>query len=108
MQLSQPTDIKPIVKENLTDTLPGIPVLIAAMGVIALVILAMIVGRSPVVVVPGFLIIVVMFFALMGLRTIAPNEARVLQLFGKYVETARDAVSVRLARGRDHQRQARG
>lgn len=38
----------------------------------------------------GIALAIVLFFVLLGFFAVAPNEARVLQLFGKYVGTVRD------------------
>lgn len=62
--------------------------LVALLGGLALVILS---ARAdqPIGIIAGVLVIVASGFVLVGLFTVAPNEARVLQLFGAYAGTVR-------------------
>jgi regulator of protease activity HflC (stomatin/prohibitin superfamily) len=77
------------IKEKVIPTMPGISILIGGLAVIVFLVLLMIVTQTPYVAVPGVFLIMVTFFVLAGLKSIAPNEARVLQLFGEYVGTAK-------------------
>ncbi len=51
---------------------------------------ANIVGRSPALLVLSILVAIAVFICWFGLFMVHPNEAKVLQLFGKYVGTARE------------------
>ncbi|KQY51848.1 SPFH domain-containing protein [Lysobacter sp. Root494] len=81
------------MKENPTQSLPGIPVLLV-------LIVALLLGAwlglngvrtaAPVSVIAGVLVIALGIFALVGLYMVEPNQAAVLSLFGKYVGTVKD------------------
>ena len=81
------------MKENTYHSLPGIPVLL---GLIVSMLLAayLIVGGAgagnALFLIVGVLVIVVAFFCLIGLYMVEPNQAAVLNLFGKYVGTVKD------------------
>jgi regulator of protease activity HflC (stomatin/prohibitin superfamily) len=63
--------------------------LVTAIGLLALII-GGIRADDPWRIVPGFIGLGVCGFLLMGLLVVNPNEGKVLQLFGRYVGTARD------------------
>jgi len=83
-----------MVRERVTNGVPGIPVLIALIALVAwcvwgLVEAAQMQATLPVV---GYAIgIVVAAFGLAGLFIVNPNEAKVLQLFGSYAGTVKVA-----------------
>ena len=66
-----------------------IGLILAVLADVALFIVG-IVLQSPVIFVCTVLVFVVLFFLFFGLFTVNPNEARVLQLFGRYVGTVSD------------------
>ena len=81
------------MKENPVRSLPGIPVLLALL-------VAMLIGAAFVpmaaqfgalLAVTGILILVVSAFLLIGLYKVEPNQAAVLDLFGKYIGTVKDS-----------------
>lgn len=47
-------------------------------------------GQSPAIMVPGFICFILCFFIWKGLMIIQPNNARVVNLFGKYVGSIKD------------------
>jgi len=81
------------MKENPTQSLPGIPVLLVL--IIALLLGAFL-GMNgvrvagPASVAAGVLVIALGIFCLVGLYMVEPNQAAVLSLFGKYVGTVKD------------------
>ena len=80
------------MKENPTRSLPGIPVLlllIAAMFMGAYLIVSSVEDATPGWIV-GIAAIVIGMFLLFGLYKVEPNQAAVLNLFGKYVGTVKD------------------
>lgn len=82
-----------MIRETQRSTLPGIPVLIGCLlGILACVALLITAGvnESPLLGVVGGLGLLACLFILIGLFSIAPGEARVLQLFGDYVGTSRE------------------
>jgi regulator of protease activity HflC (stomatin/prohibitin superfamily) len=82
-----------MVKEFERKTMPGLPVLLCTVaGVVAAVICFVVAGRadSPVIGVLGALVLLGSMLFMAGLFSVAPGEARVLQLFGEYVGTARE------------------
>jgi regulator of protease activity HflC (stomatin/prohibitin superfamily) len=86
-------EAKPMIREIERRTANGLPVLLLPLVVIpAVIALVATTGRDA----PGrtviavILLIVGTIVALFGLMNIAPNEARVLQLFGRYVGTAKE------------------
>ena len=81
------------MKENPTRSLSGIPVLLfllaaAATGLYVLITVAD--SPSPLQVLAGILITGVSCFGIAGLYKVEPNQAAVLNLFGKYVGTVKD------------------
>ncbi len=82
------------MKEQKRVVAPGIP---ALLGLLALVIAAgawLALGiqmKSALHIVPAALILSAGAFAITGFFTVAPNEAKVLQYFGRYVGTVHDA-----------------
>ncbi len=80
------------MKENPTRSLPGIPLLlllIAAMFMGAYLIVFSVEDATPGWIV-GIAAIVIGMFLLFGLYKVEPNQAAVLNLFGKYVGTVKD------------------
>ena len=83
-----------MVRERVTNGVPGIPVLIALIALVAwcvwgLVVAARVQETLPVV---GYVIgILLAAFGLAGLFIVNPNEAKVLQLFGSYAGTVKVA-----------------
>jgi regulator of protease activity HflC (stomatin/prohibitin superfamily) len=79
--------------EKVLRALPGVPVLILVilveLGLLGLAIYAGVSNR-PVLLIPAIVPIPIGIFLLTGLFTVAPNEARVAQLFGHYVGTVRE------------------
>jgi len=81
------------MKENPTQSLPGIPVLLGCLGLGAFGAYAFLGGvahESGTSVVVAILAGALAFFGLSGLYKIEPNQAAVLSLFGKYVGTVKD------------------
>jgi regulator of protease activity HflC (stomatin/prohibitin superfamily) len=81
------------MKENPTRSLPGIPVLLALLAAAAVGVFVMIGGAgnaSPLLVIAGVLITGVSCFCIAGLYMVEPNQAAVLNLFGKYIGTVKD------------------
>ena len=94
-----------MIREREVNALPGIPMLLVLLAVIAAAIYGFIDGVSTADGVPGsavsagtivqivasVLVFFVSIFLLAGLFVVNPNEARVLQLFGDYVGSAKVA-----------------
>jgi len=81
------------MKENPFPSIPGIPVLLVLLAAIAVGVFAVvsrITSGSPWILVLGMLIGIAAFFLLFGLYMVEPNQAAVLNLFGKYVGTIKD------------------
>lgn len=81
------------MKENPFPSIPGIPVLLVLLAAIAVGVFAVIGGAasaSPWILILGVLIGIAAFFMLFGLYMVEPNQAAVLNLFGKYVGTVKD------------------
>ena len=81
-----------MIRERAADTLPGllvVLVVIVALGVLVYALVTGGFGDSPGVIVVEALAILGLCLALIGLFVVNPNEGRVLQLFGKYVGTAK-------------------
>lgn len=82
------------MKERTYTAAPGIPALLG-LAVVALAALAWFVYgiklKSPAQIVPAALIFATAAAAMVGFFTVAPNEAKVLQFFGRYVGTVHDA-----------------
>jgi regulator of protease activity HflC (stomatin/prohibitin superfamily) len=81
------------MKENPTQSLPGIPTLLA------LLVAELVAGwlfytgsttHEAVMIIAGLLLIVLGGFGLFGLYMVEPNQTAVLSLFGKYVGTVKD------------------
>jgi regulator of protease activity HflC (stomatin/prohibitin superfamily) len=82
-----------MTKEIRKSTLPGIPMLLLLLGLLLVTVIVMIrafeagsVALGLVLALAGF----IEFFLLFGLFMVQPNNAVVLQLFGRYVGTVRD------------------
>lgn len=81
------------MKENPTRSLPGIPVLLALLAAAAVGVFILIGGAtsvSPLVVTAGMLVTGISCFCIAGLYMVEPNQAAVLNLFGKYIGTVKD------------------
>mgnify|MGYP003536711918 FL=1 len=81
------------MKENPTRSLPGIPVLLALLAAAAVGVFILIGGAgnaSPLLVIAGVLITGASCFCLAGMYMVEPNQAAVLNLFGKYIGTVKD------------------
>ena len=81
-----------MIREQDTNGLPGLPMLLALLAGIALS--AWFLAQSaraedPIGIVGASLVVTFLAFLLGGLFTVNPNEGRVLQLFGRYVGTAK-------------------
>ena len=72
-------------REIEANPVSGYLMLLVALGVALLSLLLFVSGRPPIAI-PGFLISA---FIAAGLFLVNPNEAKVLQLFGRYVGTAK-------------------
>src|SRR5262249_12896332 len=82
-----------IMREVLIIPMPGLGMLALFLGFLVaggLAFLAGVVSSSPILIVVGLLATVVCVCGLVGLFTVSPNEAKVLQLFGNYVGTVRE------------------
>jgi len=83
-----------MIKELKRDSTPGVPMLIVFIVVLAAAIGALswaISAAATVIGIAGAVVAVLACFFLAGLFTVNPNQARVLQLFGSYRGTAREA-----------------
>ena len=88
-----------MIRERERNGLPGIPVLLLLFLSIAATVWMFVYGAgapdgrpdapNPLLMVPAVLLFVFEIFLLTGLFVVAPNSARVLQLFGDYVGTAK-------------------
>ncbi|MFC5570709.1 SPFH domain-containing protein [Lysobacter yangpyeongensis] len=81
------------MKENPTQSLPGIPTLLAiivAWLLAAWLFMTGIASQAPGMLAAGAVVAVLAFFCLFGLYMVEPNQAAVLSLFGKYVGTVKD------------------
>ena len=94
-----------MIREIEKKTTTGLPVLLGTLGVDLLTI-ALFATQNPVAIVLGILILITSIFVLCGLMNIAPNEARVLQLFGEYKGTAKEMASAGRTRFTPRQRSA--
>ncbi|MFE7431184.1 SPFH domain-containing protein, partial [Streptomyces sp. NPDC057545] len=89
----------PQVREATAHSIPGgLGLLLTVLGVfagIALVIAGVVVGSNgsnaagALIIVLGLLLAIASFFCMTGVKMVAPGEARVIQLFGRYVGTIR-------------------
>ena len=78
------------MQENPIRSLPGIPVLLAQLGMLALCGWT-IVATGGVLPVVAIVVALLTAFTLIGHYMVEPNQAAVLSLFGKYVGTVKDA-----------------
>lgn len=78
-----------MLKENEINVASGLKMLIILIGVPLIVILAAIATQVPIIIVLAALCIPADVFLFLGLFFVNPNEARVIQLFGKYIGTAK-------------------
>jgi regulator of protease activity HflC (stomatin/prohibitin superfamily) len=81
------------MKENPTRSLSGIPVLLILLATAAAGVYVLITGAdstSPLQVLVGILITGLSCFGIAGLYKVEPNQAAVLNLFGKYIGTVKD------------------
>ncbi len=81
------------MKENPTRSLSGIPMLLILLAAAAAGLYVLITGAdspSPLQVLAGILITGVSCFGIAGLYKVEPNQAAVLNLFGKYIGTVKD------------------
>ncbi|MDX9856313.1 MAG: SPFH domain-containing protein [candidate division Zixibacteria bacterium] len=77
------------MKERERSVMSGwAPLVLLVIGILAMV--ALMIIAPPVVKIAAAVGIILFFFLLAGLFMVNPNEARVLQLFGKYVGTAKN------------------
>ena len=75
-------------RERRTDGVPGIPVLLG--GIVAVIVGIVLVRRgTDITVTAGILLIVATVIVLLGLTPVAPGQARVVQLLGRYTGTVR-------------------
>jgi len=82
-----------IMREVLVIPKPGLGMLALFLGGLVVAVLVFMAGAglpSPVLLILGILSAVVCVFGLIGLFTVSPNEAKVLQLFGNYQGTVRE------------------
>jgi regulator of protease activity HflC (stomatin/prohibitin superfamily) len=82
-----------IMREVLVIPKPGLGMLALFLGGLVLAALIFLSGAgmgSPVLIILGLLAAVACVFGLIGLFTVSPNEAKVLQLFGNYQGTVRE------------------
>jgi regulator of protease activity HflC (stomatin/prohibitin superfamily) len=81
-----------MIREREHAALPGLPVLIVLLAVIVVSVYGILTGArtdSPQTMVISALTLVLTAFLLAGLFVVNPNEAKVLQLFGKYAGTVK-------------------
>ena len=81
------------MKEITRPSLPGIPMLLVLLAIMAAGMFSVIVGagsNAPALLIFGIATIIVGGFCLAGLYMVEPNQAAVLNLFGKYVGTVKD------------------
>ena len=82
-----------MIQEIPRTALSGVLALIVLLLAIAVDVALFVVGivqQSPLMVLGSVLLFVVLIFLFFGLFVVNPNEARVLQLFGRYVGTVSD------------------
>lgn len=82
------------MKERAYNAAGGIPALLVLLVLIGADIFWLVLGiqgKSPAQIIPAALILVALAVALAGFFTVAPNEAKVLQFFGRYVGTVHDS-----------------
>jgi regulator of protease activity HflC (stomatin/prohibitin superfamily) len=80
------------MKEISYRSLPGIPVLLALLATIAFAAYLLVAGAdtNPAMIVLAILIVTLALFCMAGLYMVEPNQAAVLNLFGKYIGTVKD------------------
>jgi regulator of protease activity HflC (stomatin/prohibitin superfamily) len=82
-----------MIRERELHPPAGIPVLLvlvpALIGSVALLVVS-IESAQPILIVPAALLMIVLGFACAGFFMVSPNQARVLQLFGSYVGSAKE------------------
>ena len=82
-----------MIRERERSAMPGVPVLLAVIGVFILCVVGFVLAANedqPALAVLCALLFGLNFLVAIGLFTVNPNEAKVLQLFGRYVGTVRD------------------
>jgi regulator of protease activity HflC (stomatin/prohibitin superfamily) len=83
-----------MIREREAASLPGLPVLLAlllALGLTVYVLVTKSLGTGPFGIVTPVLLILLETFLFIGVFVVNPNEGRVLQFFGSYVGTVKDA-----------------
>jgi len=83
-----------MIREREYTALPGLPVALGLLTLIVLAVLVIVTGartQSPPLVVGGGLTIALCIIGLKGLVVVNPNEAKVLQFFGRYSGTIKHA-----------------
>jgi regulator of protease activity HflC (stomatin/prohibitin superfamily) len=83
-----------MIREREAATLPGLPVLLVlllALGLTVYALIAQSFGSGPFGIVTSVLLILLEAFLIIGVFVVNPNEGRVLQFFGSYVGTAKEA-----------------
>ncbi|HQZ39880.1 MAG TPA: SPFH domain-containing protein [Vicinamibacterales bacterium] len=81
-----------MTRERDNHGVPGLPMLLVLLAVMALgiwLLLGAVQGRDPVLTIAAVAALVVITVLLFGLFMVNPNEGKVLQLFGRYVGTAK-------------------
>jgi regulator of protease activity HflC (stomatin/prohibitin superfamily) len=80
-----------MIREKLRVVLPGMPAFFGIFFIGVLLVLAMLAAqRTPAIFVPLVVLLILDLVCLAGLFIVNPNEAKVLQFFGRYVGTVRD------------------
>lgn len=80
----------PRVREVAAHSIGGaLALLLGLLGLLLAVYLLLLSGESPGFAIAGALVLIAAFISLRGLNTVAPGEARVVQLFGRYKGTIR-------------------
>lgn len=82
------------MKENPIRSLPGIPVLLALIAVVAAcawLFYAGVQGHAIPLLVVSLVVAVLALFCMVGLYMVEPNQSAVVSLFGKYVGTVKDS-----------------
>ncbi|MEU1475571.1 SPFH domain-containing protein [Streptomyces sp. NPDC005760] len=80
----------PRVREFAARSIGGaLALLLGLIGLLLAVYLLLLSGESPSFAIAGALVLIAAFISLRGLNTVAPGEARVVQLFGRYKGTIR-------------------
>jgi regulator of protease activity HflC (stomatin/prohibitin superfamily) len=80
----------PMIREQQLVVVPGGLMLVALLLLMPLLGLVVFAAPTPVVVVPAIILAVVDILCLTGLFIVNPNEAKILQLFGRYIGTVRE------------------